>query len=227
MTRRQQHGIVISLPKDKGDITHAEYRPITLMNTDYKLLARIMTRRLTPVLQEQLTSSQYCSVPDKSILEAMSVLRDVFAHAELTRMPLCILYLDFRIALDCISHHYLFQILAGYGVSAWFIGRIRSLYENATASMQISGALAGPIPIRSAIGARGRSISVLAYADDITVFLSEREDIEKVHHVIRIYERATGAQLNPIKSKVLAVWVGRSRLHIWKLSYSSKSQYLE
>jgi hypothetical protein len=38
MTRRQQHGIIVSLPKDKGDITPAGYRPITLMNTDYKLL---------------------------------------------------------------------------------------------------------------------------------------------------------------------------------------------
>jgi hypothetical protein len=51
MTRHQQHGIIVSLPKDKGDITFAGYHPITLMNTNYKLLARIMARRLTPVLE--------------------------------------------------------------------------------------------------------------------------------------------------------------------------------
>jgi hypothetical protein len=59
LTRRHQHGIIDSLPKDKGDITPAGYRPITLKNTDYKLVARIMARHLTPVLQEQITSSQY------------------------------------------------------------------------------------------------------------------------------------------------------------------------
>jgi hypothetical protein len=42
MTRRQKHGIIVSLSKDNGDIIPAEYRPITLMNRDYKLLARIM-----------------------------------------------------------------------------------------------------------------------------------------------------------------------------------------
>jgi hypothetical protein len=68
MTRRQQHDIIVRLPKDKGNITPAGYRPITLMNTDYKLLATIMARRLTQVLEEQLISSQYCSVPGKSIL---------------------------------------------------------------------------------------------------------------------------------------------------------------
>jgi len=55
------------------------------------------------------------------------------------------------------------------------------------------------------IATRGQRISALAYANDITVFQSNREDIEKVHHAIRIYERATGAQLNPTKSRLLAV----------------------
>ena len=88
-----------------------------------------------PVLEEQLTSSQYCSVPGKSILEAVSVLRDVVAYAELTLTPICILSLDFRNAFDRISHLYLFQILAGYGVSACLIKRVPSMYEHATASL--------------------------------------------------------------------------------------------
>jgi len=86
MTPRQQHGIIVSLPKNNGHTTPTGYRPITLMNTDYKKLVSIMARRLTPVLEE-LTSSQYCSVPGKSILEAVSVLRDVVAHAEMTSTP--------------------------------------------------------------------------------------------------------------------------------------------
>ena len=134
MTRRQQHGIIVSLPKNNGDKTPAEYRPITLMNMDYKILYRIMARRLSPVPDEQLTSRQYCTVPGKSILEALSVLQNVIAHAELTHTPLCVLSLDFKNAFDRISHRYLFQKLAGYGVSAWFIDRIHSIYGHATAS---------------------------------------------------------------------------------------------
>jgi hypothetical protein len=54
-------------------------------------------------------------------------------------------------------------------------------------------------------GRRGQRISVLAYEDDITVFLTHLEDIVTVHKVMRTYERATGTQLNPRKSKALGL----------------------
>ena len=70
-----------------------------------------MARRLTPVLEKQLTSSKYCSVPGKSILEAVSVLRDVVAHAELTRTPLCILA-GFQ---KCLRLHLLSLLISNLG----------------------------------------------------------------------------------------------------------------
>jgi hypothetical protein len=77
------------------------------------------------------------------------------------------------------------------------------------------------------IGERGQSVSVLAYHDDITVFLSNREDIEKVHHAIRICEQAIVAHLNPNKPERLLWAVGQIRLRHWELSYSSKSKYVD
>jgi hypothetical protein len=62
-------------------------------------------------------------------------------------------------------------------------------------------------PTGVSIDERGQRILVLAYADDITVSLSNVEDIEKVHHAIRIYEQATGVHINPNKSRALAVGV--------------------
>jgi len=55
------------------------------------------------------------------------------------------------------------------------------------------------------IGTRGQKISVVAYADDVTIFITRREEIEIVNAAIRTYERASGAQLNPTKSRALAV----------------------
>ena len=48
ITSRQKHGILICLPKPRGNPTPADYRPITLLNSDYKILARMVARRLRP-----------------------------------------------------------------------------------------------------------------------------------------------------------------------------------
>jgi hypothetical protein len=118
---KQKHAIIIILLKNNGVQTPDGYRLITLLNTNYKLLTRIMARRLRPVLEDHLQSSQYCNVSDNSILEVVSVVRDVFAHVEVTRTPLCVLSLDFQNAFDRISRQYLFQVLRGDGISPRFI----------------------------------------------------------------------------------------------------------
>jgi hypothetical protein len=51
------------------------------MNTNYKLLTRMMLLGLSPGLEDQLQYGQFFSMPGYSILEALSVVRDFIAHA--------------------------------------------------------------------------------------------------------------------------------------------------
>ena len=55
------------------------------------------------------------------------------------------------------------------------------------------------------IGQRMRYIPVLAYADDVTVFVTQPAAFTDIQQAIQRYERATGALLNPRKSKALAI----------------------
>jgi len=149
---------------------------------------------------------------------------------------MCVLTLDFQQAFDRISHQYLFHILQSYGISPWFVERIHALYDQATASVQINGFLAGSIPISSGvrqgcplsvalfalclhpliraledslpskkIGRHTQHGPVIAYADDVTVFVTKPEDFRAIQQAIHLYEPATGARLNHRKSKALAI----------------------
>ena len=221
---------MICLPKLNGDHTPEGYRPISLLTTEYKILARILANRLRHFLAGELQHMQYCGVPGLSILDAVAKVRDILAHHETTGTPLCILTLDFHNAFDRISHAYLFRTLRAYGISEWFIERIQALYTNATASVQINGTLTGPISIQSGvrqgcplsmilyaaclhpflhsmtdilpplrIGQRMRYIPVLAYADDVTIFVTQPAAFTDIQQAIQRYERATGALLNTRK----------------------------
>ena len=124
VTTQQNHGVIVCLPKSNRPITPADYRSITLLNTDYKLLARVIAHHLPPMMAELLQTSQFCGVPGNTIFEAVAKVRVAIAQAEMTRTPLCFLSLDFQEAFDRISRKYLFKILRSYGFSNWFVERI-------------------------------------------------------------------------------------------------------
>ena len=58
---------------------------------------------------------------------------------------------------------------------------------------------------RLQIGRAGRSKAVVAYANDITLFVTSPNDLPIIMVIIQTFERATGAQLNRQKSKALAI----------------------
>jgi len=175
VSTQQKHGMVVCLPKSNGDPTPDGYSPITLLTTEYKLLARIMARRLLPIMEEHLRSSQFCAVPGNTILDAVATVRDAITYAENTGTPLCMLTLDFEGAFDRISHYYLFHIFRRYGISHWYIERIRNLYDGATASIQINGTLKGHIPIHCAVR-QGCPLSMVLYALCLQPLLQTLED---------------------------------------------------
>ena len=55
------------------------------------------------------------------------------------------------------------------------------------------------------IGRNTQHGPVIAYADDVTVLVTNPGDFHAVQQAIHLYERATGARLNPRKSKALAI----------------------
>ena len=54
-------------------------------------------------------------------------------------------------------------------------------------------------------GTRARKTVVVAYADDITIFVTTPTDVPLINDAIQCYEKATGTRLNTPKSKALAV----------------------
>ena len=236
ITPQQKLGTIVCLPKHGPMLTPADRRPITLLNTDCKLLTRILARRLRPLIDLHLHSTQYCGVTGNTILDAVATVRDIASYAENVHLPLCILTLDFQHAFDSIAHEYMFTILRSYGLSHHFVTLLQHLYTDTISYIQINGHLHGPIPIRRGvrqgcplsmalytlclqpfltmlkqrlpgvrIGPDSEPVSVVAYADDVTIFLTSADDISTVQEAIQQFERASGARLNPRKSRALPI----------------------
>ena len=118
---QQKHGLIVCLPKHEGAQKPTDFRPITLLNVDYKILTKILANRLQPLIAEHLQKNQFCGVPGKTILDALATVRDTTAMAEIKKTPMCLVSLDFQEAFDRISHTYLVTTLRSYGLSEWFV----------------------------------------------------------------------------------------------------------
>jgi hypothetical protein len=170
----QKEGHNNTPPKQQHSDTPEDFRPITLLNAEYKLLARILATRLVPVLEDFVNPFQYCGVPRNTILDAVSTIRDVIAYAETTNTPLCVIRLDFRQDFD-ISHIYLYRILEMYGISPWFIARIKMLYKGATGRLHLNGTTVGHIPIQCGVR-QGCPLSMALYALCLHPFVKRLHD---------------------------------------------------
>jgi len=102
-----------------------DYRPLTILNTSYKIFTRIIANRLSPWMKDILHHNHYCGRNGQTIFETIATLRDITAYAEETNKPICLLSIDFKDTLHRMSHSFLFVILREYGTSEQFCSQLQ------------------------------------------------------------------------------------------------------
>ncbi|TFY54492.1 hypothetical protein EVJ58_g8829 [Rhodofomes roseus] len=145
---------------DKRDISN--YRPITVLNTDYKLYTRIMATKLGSVVKTIIHPNQAGFIPGRQISDQTQLCRTMVDYAEATDDNGVIVALDQEKAYDRIKHDYLWDILRAMGLPESFITRIKNLYENATTVIIINGEISKPYRVSRGVR-QGDPLSCLLF----------------------------------------------------------------
>ena len=86
---------VISLLFKKGDRTQLKnWRPITLLTTDYKILSKALANRQHEVLPLIIHSDQTASIRGRTINDNARLLHDVISYANTNSVPLAVVSID-------------------------------------------------------------------------------------------------------------------------------------
>lgn len=136
----------ITLLYKKGDRTDlANWRPITLLCADYKILAKVLTLRLRGVIDTVVHPDQTCGIPGRSISMSLALIRDAIAWVQQRKLPLALLGLDQEKAFDRVNLKFLFATLSRMGFGENFLSLVQLLYSGAVSRVGVNGYYSRPV----------------------------------------------------------------------------------
>lgn len=141
LSRSQRRGI-ISLSFKKGDrLDIRNWRPISLLNVDYKLASRAIAGRLLKVIHLVVEKDQTCGVPGRFIGENVAFLRDVVDFASVSNSPVALLSLDQEKAFDRVEWSFMRDTLLAMGFGLSFVSWVDLFYRGAQSAVNVNGHL--------------------------------------------------------------------------------------
>ena len=141
---------VIHLIFKRGDNTDINnYRPITLLNYDLKILNKILSNRTKNILPDITHPHQFSKLPNK-IIDLNLLLREITADTRNQKLG-SLISLDFQKAFDSIDHGFMFATLHKYGMPIKFISYIKAIYSGPKSKILVNGHLSKKITLQRGV----------------------------------------------------------------------------
>ena len=137
----QRRGVITLIFKKDNPLLMKNWRPISLLNVDYKIATRCMAARLLRVIGSVVAEDQTCGIPGRFIGTNVSLLRDIVSYATDQDIPLAILSLDQEKAFDRVDWSFLHRTLESMGFGPSFRTWVRVFYSDISSAVLVNGYL--------------------------------------------------------------------------------------
>ena len=115
------------------------WRPISLLNIDYKILTKVLANRLQVALREIISTDQTGYIKGRNICENIRVIEDIIAYSDRFNVNGFIVLLDFQKAFDSVNIDFLKGTLKSFQFGPVFRRWIEVLYTNISSCVTNNG----------------------------------------------------------------------------------------
>lgn len=142
----------IKLLFKKGDRNEiGNWRPISLLNVDYKILAKIITERMNLCLPKILHPDQKGFVPTRRLEDAVIKTRCLIEYCHSHQEPKYMILLDQEKAFDRVSREYMHQIIEKFNFPPLIKQTIKAMYAETTANVSVNGYNSKKVHLKSGV----------------------------------------------------------------------------
>ena len=159
----QKLSYITLICKDKSQSNDMKfYRPISLLNIDYKIISKVLSSRLSNVLPKIINADQTCAVKGRSIFDNLHLIRNVIDYVDQKNLQATFICLDQEKAFDRVSWDYLYATLEAFGFHENFIRWVKLLYTDISASVIVNNFISSSFSVNRGVR-QGCSLSPLLY----------------------------------------------------------------
>ena len=200
------YGVISLLPKKNKDTRYiANMRPITLLNTDYKLLEKVLANRLKPALESLIHEDQKGFLKGRQISINIRRVLDLVEHTEQkgSEQSIAILSIDAEKCFDKIDIDSLINVMKYFNIGKDFITWTRLCFTNTRAVVMNNGFRSQEITVSRGVKQGGccSAYYFLLIAELLAIKLRTNSTIK-------------GISLGDIK-KILGQYADDTDLYLW------------
>ncbi|KAG1666573.1 hypothetical protein FOA52_000540 [Chlamydomonas sp. UWO 241] len=143
-------GVVASIYKAKNAADAANYRPLTMLGSDYRILAKVLATRWTPLLSAVVGPEQTAFLAGRRISDNICLtqmlpgLLAANAAEGVGPTGAALALLDFRKAYDTIDRGFLIAVMEAVGVGDGVLAWTRTILTHTYASAEVNGFISAP-----------------------------------------------------------------------------------
>ncbi len=233
-TPTQRLAIIKLIPKNKKPKNITEYRPISLLCADYKLIASTLAIRLSKTLPDTISAQQRGGVPGRKMGKNLTLVRDVTQFLRDRDGKGALISVDFSKAYDMVNRNIVWSTMRKLGYPDQFITYIQALYTKVEMKVYYGEGVTDTIvgnrsirqgcplsihlfalylePLLTWLNSELKGIPILnqaaksfAFVDDVNIFAGSDKDIDKTWMTLENFCNWTGAVVNQNKTHIMGL----------------------
>ena len=136
----QKRGSITLIPKGDVNLTDLKnWRPITLLNVDYKILSKVLAKRMELLLPKLIHTDQTGFINGRYIGQNIRLLCDIMELSDTKKSQGIFLFVDFEKAFDTLEWSFILKALEPFNFGDNFKKWVSVLYNNVQSSVMNGG----------------------------------------------------------------------------------------